>query len=185
MKLSYERIFCRSRTWKDILPKQIHERMFCWGKHIRRQVMLEKYKYIPADRAWCSCISLPCKALLVSLLFACCDFIERKAPKNFLWYSGCFLLLPQTCANSARISCFLPELCHCYWFMYSYLEPPPKNYFQTGPHSPFPLHHLSPLSLISKLEEGWKHLITHINVGFEKSKWTNNLKPNSSGSTPW
>lgn len=64
--------------------------MFCWSRHVRGHMMFEKRISITqqtvdntlvlvhlAGLCWPS----PCWS---SLIFACCDFIERSTPKNFL-----------------------------------------------------------------------------------------------------
>jgi hypothetical protein len=60
-----------------------------FGKSLRRTQQTEQG----------SLIGSPCKALLV--FTDLCDFVERKAPKNFSWYSGCFLPFLKACADSA------------------------------------------------------------------------------------
>jgi hypothetical protein len=55
-----------------------------------------------------------------SLIFICCGFIERKAPKNFSWYSSCFhvpicgasgfLLDPATATDSCLVFADWPGL---------------------------------------------------------------------------
>ena len=41
----------------------------------------------------------PWFTLLSSLIFACCDFIERNAPKSFWWCFSCFFLVQWTHAD--------------------------------------------------------------------------------------
>jgi hypothetical protein len=100
-----------------------------------------------------------------------------------LSYSGCFLLLPKTCANSTEpCGFFCIEsllLIHVLMFGIS-----PKRLLLNRSTFPIVLLTIFLPCLISKLEGKLKHLRTHINVGFEKYEQTNNLKPNSSGSTP-
>ena len=59
-------------------------------------------------------------ALLSSLIFAWPDFIERNAPKNFWWCSGCFLLLWWTRADWQSLSVSSGSSCCC-WFTFSAL----------------------------------------------------------------
>jgi len=63
---------------------------------------------------WHSSIGSP---LLSSLIFACRDFVERSAPKNFWWYPGCCLQLPQTHTSwwSLAVS---PGSSRCCWFVF-------------------------------------------------------------------
>jgi hypothetical protein len=124
--------------WEDGLLRQTFER--------RRDVWKE-YKFNPTDneyyfcicspcnitdpRWWHSCTGMPCNTLLI---FACCDFVEKlKMPKNLPWCSFCFLLLPQTRANSVELRphsflwielpllicvwCLWIQLDSHYWFM--------------------------------------------------------------------
>lgn len=75
----------------------------------------KEYKYNPIDNEQHSCIGSLYSALLV---FACCDFIDRNAPKNFLWYSSCFLLFLWPHANLAEPWGFFwskPLLPICVW----------------------------------------------------------------------
>lgn len=93
----------------DVLLGQTSVRMK--QTQVRGCVIFRKeYKYDSTDsggRLWywfsllrlaslkCSPIGSPC---LVLLIFTC-DFVDSNSPKNFSWYSGSFLLLPQTQAN--------------------------------------------------------------------------------------
>jgi hypothetical protein len=66
--------------------------------------------------------------------------------------------------DTTELDCWYPEK----WR----LESPPKNYFQTGPHSLVPSTTFSPLPLNGGPELELKHLIALIKVGFEKPKPT-------------
>ena len=70
---------------------------FAKAKFERTCDIWKEYNSIDSEQN--SCIGSPYSALLV---FACCDFIDRNAPQNFLWYSSCFLLLLWPHANLAQ-----------------------------------------------------------------------------------
>ena len=128
-----------------------------------------------------------------SLIFTCRDFIEKNVPKNFSWYSGCFLLSLQT-ANSAQphgffwidpllliqVWCLPVRLDCCYWFMLDVLDwtanilttnsgiSPKELILNKYTNSLFLLNPLSCLLLIRGQEGRLKHLRALIKVGFEK-----------------
>lgn len=134
------------------------------------------------------CLATPCCS---SLIFARCDFVERKAWKDFLWsssYSCC--LLPWTPAGSAEprgffwieplllihVWCLLTglECCFCVWcFRLDCWYPDnedqnhPKEQLLNRSTSPYHINNLSPLISISGLEGRWKRLRTLVKVGFE------------------
>jgi len=68
--------------------KLSYERTFCWERHSR----FGKSKKVEPNRQWTKLLHW-----YALQRFAGLDFIERNAPKNFLWYSSCFLTLPRTC----------------------------------------------------------------------------------------
>ena len=61
----------------------------------------KEYKYSPIDgmTLWHWFVLLVFVDASLILIFACHDFIERSAPKNFWRCFGCFLLISQTCAD--------------------------------------------------------------------------------------
>jgi hypothetical protein len=88
------------------------------------------------------------------LIFTRCEVVERKVPKNFSWFSGCFLPLLQSHANTAEppgffwiepllliyVQRLLTTLDCCYGFVFEVLDwtaailtmkigITPKNYF--------------------------------------------------------
>ena len=85
--------------WEDVFLRQTLEKSCDIWK---------EYALNPTDSEWCFCLGLPNDLPL--LVFACCDFMKRNAPKNFSWYSDCFLLFLWTCANLAESFSF-------YWIM--------------------------------------------------------------------
>ena len=50
------------------------------------------------------------------LVFIDLHFVERNAPKNFLWYSHWFWMLPLTHVLLEE-SCYFCSIHYCYWFM--------------------------------------------------------------------
>ena len=106
-------------TWR--FSGSSSERMFCWSRHVRGCVMFGKRLRRTQQTEQGSCIGSPCNTLLSSPIFACYDSVERHEPKYFSWYSGCFLPLLQTCADSAEpwgffwIKLMLLLLLICVW----------------------------------------------------------------------
>lgn len=124
-----------------------------------------------------------------SLTIGCQDFVERKALKNFWWYSGTFLSLLQTLASwpievSSDSNChrwFVNGVCegieqllltHVKWtadILTAQIRFAPKNYFKTSAHCPLPIYF--PLLLVGGgLERRLMLFSTLIKVGFGKHK---------------
>jgi hypothetical protein len=113
--------------------KVSYETMFCWGRHLRSCVIFGK-SISRTQQTVNTTLALVLLAILCLswVIFSCCDFIKRKAPKNFSWYSSCFLPLLWTRSNLADSSPFfcivvllliqvwcLPIGLDCsYWFMF-------------------------------------------------------------------
>ena len=132
-------------------------------------------KYIRIDGGQHSGIGLPCWS---SLIFLCCDFVERNEPKNF-----CLHLV------TSADSCWSAEPHPFFWIKLLLLMR--VWYFTSGqdcwqwrlksPHRtiskqvcgpPCPVSYLPPLPLVSGLKGRLKHLRI-LKVGFEKHKATN------------
>ena len=103
--------------------KQTGERMFFWSRCTREDVLVKQTQVRecmvlrksinmnPQSVGRGSGIGLSCSSTLVftddaiglpnteSFIFACCDFIEKSLPENFLWYSNSFLWLQRTLSD--------------------------------------------------------------------------------------
>jgi hypothetical protein len=132
--------------WKlsceDVLLKQIHERRFCWSRHLGGCVIFGKcvsrtQQTVNDPLCW---FNLQCFAGLCWSSHT----IEGKATKNVSSYSGCFLPLSADSAEPhgffwikllllMRVWCLPTGLYCCYWLTLGIAQ---KNYFQTGsyPH---------------------------------------------------
>lgn len=94
----------------------------CWSRRLRGHVMLRKNINTTRQTVSNALVFVRLGMLCwSSLIFACCNFIERNMPGNFSWCSGCFLLLLWTCANlgSPVVS---SGLNHSYWFLFDVLD---------------------------------------------------------------
>ena len=108
----------------------MHERMLYWTRYSRGHMMFRKSisRTQQTDSEWW------CLATLYwsSLIFACHDSVERNTPKDFSWYSVCFLSLLQICPSLLgphgffwikllllfRAWCLLFKLDCGYWFVF-------------------------------------------------------------------
>lgn len=99
---------------------------FCWSRRLRGHVVFGKSISMThqTDSGWHPGIgwaSLTSMTLwhwfgwFSSQIFACGDFVERKAPKDFWRRPGCFLLLQQTGAHWWGLSGSSGQS-HCCWF---------------------------------------------------------------------
>lgn len=112
--------------WEGILLRTV--RVFFWkvsgvrAGDVLLEWMLEmtidvwkEYKYSPIDgmTLWHWFVLLVFVDASLILIFACHDFIERSAPKNFWRCFGCFLLISQTCADQWSLNISSGLSCCC------------------------------------------------------------------------
>ena len=104
------------------LSHVMFSRMFCWSRHLRAHRTFRKSVSITQQTVNIGLALVHLATLCWSSpIFACYDSVERHEPKYFSWYSGCFLPLLQTCADSAEpwgffwIKLMLLLLLICVW----------------------------------------------------------------------
>ena len=118
--------------WKFLvsLTTQLCHVMFSGSYLVRGHMMFGKnINRIPQEVRGCFCIAMPCKCSFFTglhwsyffwclLIFVGLHFIERNAPKNFLWYSSWFWPLLLSYVDSVEPCCFCwikPAILICVW----------------------------------------------------------------------
>lgn len=135
--------FAEADTWEGVW-------CFAWVEAGEGAWCMEPHKQ------WGVTLALGRSTPLRSRCFTRLHFVERNAPKNFLWCSRWFWRIPLSLAVSAGSSR------HC-WFMFGVCYwtgllvswrlrvESPGNSFWTGPQSPFPVNLFLSLPLVSWL----------------------------------